>query len=224
MIGREQEMTHDVGWGATSTARWCWRFAVLCLILSATAMASPAQDEQPSTNSLRFTDWSISNGDNPEFVSLVQGTDGNLYGATAFGGANRDGTVFKMTPTGTMTTLYSFCGQTGCTDGQSPYAGLVMGTDGSFYGTTEAGGADVFWGTVFKITSGGTLTTLHSFDATDGGSPFAALIQATNGTFYRTTMYGGADGYGTVFSITSGGTVTALHSFNFTDGAYPPAG
>jgi uncharacterized repeat protein (TIGR03803 family) len=89
--------------------------------------------------------------------------------------------VFKITPTGTLTTLYSFCAQSGCTDGEYPVAGLVQGTDGNFYGTTPEGGANG-GGTVFKITPTGTLTTLYSFCAqsgcTDGEDPVAGLVQA----------------------------------------------
>ena len=90
-------------------------------------------------------------------------------------GQRRYGTVFKITPSGTLTTLYSFCSQSGCTDGHSPYAGLVQATNGDFYGTTLYGGANPYCGTVFKITPSGTLTTLYSFcsqsGCTDGANP-----------------------------------------------------
>jgi uncharacterized repeat protein (TIGR03803 family) len=190
--------------------------ALLCL---ATAIASPAQ----TFTSLVSFDGT--NGVKPLYTPLVQGTDGNLYGTTADGGANNGGTVFKITPTGTLTTVYSFCAQTACTDGALPYAGLVLGTDGSFYGTTGYGGANNC-GTVFSITPGGTLTTLHSFDGTDGANPYAGLVLATNGNFYGTTSEGGAStacsfGCGTVFRITSGGRLTTLHSFDGADGAVP---
>ena len=172
--------------------------------------------------------------------ALVQGSDGNLYGTTYGGGAEpRVGTVFKITPGGALTTLYSFCAQANCTDGQQPYAGLVRGTDGNFYGTTLEGGANTgcslgagTCGTVFKITPGGALTTLHSFCAqagcADGGNPYAGLVQARDGNFYGTTFERGANGYGTVFKITPGGTLTTLYSFcsqtNCADGQYPYAG
>ena len=148
---------------------------------------------------------------------LVQGTDGDFYGTTEFGGGgNSAGTVFKITPSGMLTSLYSFCVEGICTDGAYPSAPLVLGTDGNFYGTTYAGGTDSYCtngfvagcGTVFKITSAGTLTRLHSFDVKDGSEP-EPLIQGTNGTFYGTTFYGGAntcqgDGCGTVFSLSVG--------------------
>jgi uncharacterized repeat protein (TIGR03803 family) len=165
-------------------------------------------------------------------AGLVQGTNGDLYGTTEGGGANAAcyrgatcGTVFKITPSGTLTNLYSFCSQTGCADGEGPYGGLVQATNGNFYGTTSAGGANGDYGTVFKITPSGTLTTLHSFDVTDGESPLAGLIQGMQGDFYGTTEQGGANGgYGTVFKITPGGTLTTLHSFDGTDGFCPCAG
>src|ERR1022692_482529 len=105
------------------------------------------------------------------------------------------GTVFKIAPSGTLTTLYSFCAQSACTDGANPVAGLVQATNGDFYGTTENGGA-YGYGTVFRITGGGALTTLYSFCAqsgcTDGQNPHAGPVQATNGDLYGTTENGGA--------------------------------
>ncbi len=161
-------------------------------------------------------------------AGLVQATDGNLYGTTAYGGANGFGTVFKTTTSGTLTTLHSFDSPNG-TDGAYPYAGLVRATDGNLYGTTYEGGTNGF-GTVFKITRGGTLTTLHSFgppDGTDDAYPQAGLVQATNGNFYGTTSGNGfaTNGYGTVFKITPSGTLTTLHSFaGNPDGQDPTAG
>src|ERR1022692_3416783 len=104
-------------------------------------------------------------------------------------------------PAQTLTTLYSFCSQSGCTDGDAPYAGLVQATNGDLYGTTVYGGTSGTntSGTVFKITPGGTLTTLYSFcsqtNCTDGADPYAGLVQATNGDLYGTTSIGGANGY-----------------------------
>jgi uncharacterized repeat protein (TIGR03803 family) len=169
-------------------------------------------------------------GSNP-VAGLVQATNGDLYGTTELGGAYSEGTVFKITPSGTLTTLYSFCSQSGCTDGELPEAGLVQATNGDLYGTAEAGGAHS-GGTVFRITPGGKLTTLYSFcsqsGCTDGGYPEAGLVQATNGDLYGTTYGGGARGYGTVFKITPSGTLTTLYSFcsqsGCTDGAAPHAG
>ena len=133
-------------------------------------------------------------------AALVEGTDGNFYGTTAEGGSYGDGTVFKITPDGALTTLYSFCSQANCTDGEHPFAALVQGTDGNFYGTAYLGGANGY-GTIFNITPSGALTTLHSFDSTDGAYPYAGLLQASNGAFYGTTQNGGANNDGTVFGL-----------------------
>ena len=143
--------------------------------------------------------------------NLIQATDGNFYGTTLRGGAYSNcgheepgcGTVFKVTSAGKLTTLYSFCAQVTCVDGQEPNGGVIQATDGNFYGTTVTGGANGY-GTIFKITSEGTLTTLHSFDSTDGENPYGPLLQATNGDLYGTTYYGGPNGYGTVFSLSLG--------------------
>jgi uncharacterized repeat protein (TIGR03803 family) len=171
------------------------------------------------------------------FAGLVQATDGNFYGTTSegggSGGGNGNGTVFRITPAGTLTTLYSFCAETYCADGSMPMAGLVQATDGNFYGTTLYGGTindecTDGCGTVFKITPDGTLTTLHSFDVSDGEYPYGALVQAANGNFYGTTDGGGAHDRGTVFEISPGGTLTTLYSFcsqnDCTDGKGPAAG
>jgi uncharacterized repeat protein (TIGR03803 family) len=173
------------------------------------------------------------------YAGLIQATDGNFYGTTIYGGANSDGTVFKVTPSGELTTLYSFCSQTACSDGGFPETRLIQASEGNLYGTTAYGGAHGYYGTVFKITLGGELTTLYSFcsqsSCTDGSDP-SALVQGTDGNFYGTTYNGGAnfapcnDGAGacgTVFKITPAGALTTLHSFcaesGCTDGQGPAA-
>jgi uncharacterized repeat protein (TIGR03803 family) len=146
--------------------------------------------------------------------SLIQGTDGNFYGTTQFGGAYEGcepkgcGTVFKLSPKGALTTLYSFCAQPNCADGWLPSAGIVQASDGNFYGTTRNGGANAE-GSIFELTSAGVLTTLHSFDSTDGTSPYGPLLQATDGQFYGTTSGGGTSdkclfGCGTIFNLSVG--------------------
>jgi uncharacterized repeat protein (TIGR03803 family) len=138
--------------------------------------------------------------------------------------------VFKITSSGTLRTLHSF----DFTDGAYPAGALVQGSDGNFYGTT-GGGANTNCssgcGTIFKITSSGTLTTLYSFNGTDGAFPTAGLVQGVDGNFYGTTDQGGASnncfvsfpGCGTIFKITQSGTLNTLHSFSSTDGAFPAA-
>ena len=153
-------------------------------------------------------------------AALAQGTDGNFYGTTQYGGTYGEGTVFRMTTNGTLTTLLSFH----YSNGAYPHAGLVQGADGNFYGTT-AGGGTYGDGTVFRMTANGTLITLASFNySVNGGSPYAGLLQGTDGNFYGTTEDGGTYGDGTVFRMTTNGTLTTLASFNYTNGAYPYAG
>jgi uncharacterized repeat protein (TIGR03803 family) len=208
-------------WWSIVTKLRGWRSACAAFLFCVpAAIVSPAQT---FTTLISFNG---TDGSQP-VAGLAQGRDGNLYGTTATGGANNGyGTVFKITPKGTLTTLYSFCAQTNCTDGGVPEGGLVLGTDGNFYGTTASGGAYyIDGGTVFKITPSGTMATLHSFCRTpscsDGASPYAGLVQATDGNFYGTTSRGGGS-YGTIFRITSAGKLTKLYSFiGLSGGAYP---
>jgi uncharacterized repeat protein (TIGR03803 family) len=211
-----------------SKLNWGTRACAVLVLCATTAIALPAQT---LTTLYSFCPQSdCADGGSP-LAGLVQATNGDLYGTTASGGASGNGTVFKITPGGTLTTVHSFCSQTNCTDGADPYAGLVQAANGDLYGTTVEGGAD-YHGTVFKITPGGTLTTLYSFcsqtNCTDGFYPFGGLVQAANGDFYGTTQYAGANGGGTAFKITPGGTLTTLYSFcsqtNCTDGGGPYAG
>jgi uncharacterized protein (TIGR03437 family) len=206
------------------------RMHILFALCATTAVALPAQT-LTTLHSFDGTD-----GKYP-VAGLVQGTDGNFYGTTEEGGANCApqegyhgcGTVFKITPAGTLATLYSLCSQGGCADGAYPTAGLVQ-ANGDFYGTTAGGAGDVSnEGTVFTVTPSGTLTTLYSFNfnGTDGAEPDAGLIQATDGDFYGTTRLGGL-GNGTIFKITASGTLTTLYSFcpqsGCMDGKFPLTG
>jgi uncharacterized repeat protein (TIGR03803 family) len=154
---------------------------------------------------------------------LVQGVNGDFYGTTQVEGAKGGGTFFEITPSGTLNVLYPFCSLANCADGEGA-SGLVLATNGDFYGATYSGGANGD-GTVFKVTSTGALTTLHSFDATDGANPLAGPIQATNGDFYGTTYLGGANNSGTIYKMTPGGALTTIYSFcpltNCPDGANP---
>ncbi len=217
---------------------------IACLICTACALASITACAQTFNTvfSFDYTNGALPNG-------LVQATDGNFYGTTYGGGLDSGpdgpcptggcGTVFKLTPSGTPTTLYQFCSQAGCSDGANPYSGLIQASDGNLYGTTGWGGANSCivgsmnfgCGTVFKITSSGELTTLHSFDMTDGDFPVAGLVQASDGNLYGTTEFGGGIfEAGTVFKITTGGTLTTLYEFCSvvgqvcTEGGGPAAG
>jgi uncharacterized repeat protein (TIGR03803 family) len=161
-------------------------------------------------------------GANPE-AALVQATNGNFYGATTGGGTNNCGTIFKVTTSGELTTLYNFGPNSDCTDGFQPAAPLVQGTDGKLYGTASGGGANGS-GTLFRISTSGTFTSLYSFCSQvnngvckDGSIPSGGLAQDTDGTFYGVTSYGGTSsascpyigvldftGCGTFFSLSVG--------------------
>lgn len=214
---------------------------LLVVFCVAAAVASPAQT---------FTTVRIFDGtDGYRAGSLVQGTNGNFYGTTQWGGpgfSKQDkllgyGTIFAIAPNGKFTTLYNFCTESLCADGQTPNSGLILAANGNFYGTTFAGGTSTNLpssGTVFEITPAGQLTTLYSFcqhlsgpACTDGSYPSAGLVQGPNGNFYGTTQSGGtgstSGGGGTIFEITSAGTLTTLYNFcsqtNCKDGAEPAA-
>jgi uncharacterized repeat protein (TIGR03803 family) len=167
--------------------------------------------------------WQFSNGPDGGTPAggVVQGLDGNFYGTTGTGGSNHMGTVFSITSSGSLTTLWQFSGGS---DGGQPAAGLVQGIDSNFYGTTSVGGTNSSLGTVFKITSAGTLTTLHRFTgtSTDAAYPFAGLVQGNDNNFYGTTFGGGISGNGVVFRITPLGVYTNLWRFTGgADGANP---
>ena len=148
---------------------------------------------------------------------LFLNSDGNLYGTTSGGGAGNDGTVFQMTPSGTLTTLYSF---TGGADGKDPTSGLMQGSDGNFYGTTSGGGSGNYV-TVFKITPGGTLTTVGSIYGGMDPEPGRLLVQDGAGNLYGTIADNEAGNNGFVFKVAANGTLTTLYSFSGTDGSSP---
>jgi uncharacterized repeat protein (TIGR03803 family) len=212
-----------------------WKKANFVFLLCiTTAIASPGQ----TFNALAT--FNLGNGASPEHMALVQGHDGNFYGTTYYGGANPyGGTVFRIAPGGALSTMHNFCRDgDNCADGNGPLGGLLLATDGNFYGTTEQGSNAICpygCGTVFKITPGssltattpgGKLTPLYSFDYTEGAYPVGTLIQANNGNFYGTTYSWGTKGSGTVFQITPTGVLTTLHNFAGlpNDGANPDAG
>jgi uncharacterized repeat protein (TIGR03803 family) len=179
-------------------------------------------------------------GAEPE-AGLVFDKKGNLYGSTLYGGAYGDGVVFKLTPKGKETVLYSFCAPrgSGCADGKWPGAGVILDQKGNLYGTTVEGGASSSCngygcGVVFKITPEGKETVLYTFCAqtncTDGAAPYAGLIFDQKGNLYGTTYSGGGNGAGAVFKLTPKGRETVVYSFcaqggsKCTDGAGPSAG
>jgi uncharacterized repeat protein (TIGR03803 family) len=200
------------------TIRFGKTAGIIAIFCAATAVASHAQ------TFTTLLDFHGSNGGQPE-SALVQGTDGNFYGSSSTGGTGTGGTVFKITPGGKLTTLYSFCTQSNCADGTLP-GQILLAADGNFYGTTIEGGATCQelvspgCGTVFKITPGGTFTTLYSFcsqtNCADGWAP-NSLVQGLDGNFYGTTRFGGnsnaSEGPGTIFKITRAGALTTIYDF-----------
>jgi uncharacterized repeat protein (TIGR03803 family) len=200
--------------------RWSARVTIL-FVFSVMATASPAQTFTTLVN------FDGPNGAAPAYMSLVQGADGSVFGTTESGGggdgnycafyADGCGTVFSVTRGGSLRTLYAFCAEPPCIDGANPQAGLTLGTDGSFYGTTEGGGAfnsgcefDFGCGTVFKIGANGTLTTLYvfcsGFPCIDGASPSGGLVQVADGSFYGVTS-------STIFKITENGELSTVYNF-----------
>jgi uncharacterized repeat protein (TIGR03803 family) len=205
------------------TRNWLKTACAVGVLSLAAAIAAPAQD---SVTFALLHSFEFNDGAYP-YAGLIEASDGNLYGTTLYGGnQNSDGTVFEITPAGQLTTIYRFCSLSGCADGLIPYAGLVQASDGTFYGTTSSGNARGFYGTVFRITASGALTTLHTFTGYPRGEePYAGLVQAPDGSFYGTTYEGGSHSGGTVFKISPGGTLTTLYNFGAkrTDGDDPAA-
>src|ERR1035441_8119412 len=202
--------------------------ALLIRVLCAALLVLSAVGTQAGVVLTTLHSFQVSpNGANSQ-AGLVQGSDGNFYGTTSSGGTAGAGTVFKISTNAALTTLYSF---SGFNDGANPVAGLVQGSDGNFYGTTPGGGTQG-WGTVFKISTGGALTTLYSFTGgNDDGNPSAGLLQGSDGSFYGTTVgcfryihfahsgvnltgsLPGPSTFGTVFKISTAGALTTLYSF-----------
>jgi len=189
--------------------------AVLCA-----ASLAPAQ----TVNTIYSFAGNSTSGATPWYVTLVQGTNGNLYGTTYNGGKGLFGTIFNVTTSGSQKIIYSFAGTTGTThDGANPTGGLTLSTDGNFYGTTQQGGT-YSMGTAFKVTPTGALTILHNFNGfIDGAFPWGPPILASDGNFYGTTSGGGINGNGIVYKMTTSGTVTKLYKFDVTHGASPIA-
>jgi uncharacterized repeat protein (TIGR03803 family) len=130
--------------------------------------------------------------------ALIQGSDGNFYGTTFTGGAGSQGTVYKITPTGIETVLYSF---SGATDGNQPQAALIEGSDGNFYGTAYSGGM-YGGGMIFGISPAGIETTHYSLGFNmDARYPGSALVLGADGNFYGTTNYGGTNNFGAIFKF-----------------------
>ena len=196
--------------------------SIVFILWLAMADVSAASDTFTSLASFNKT-----NGNEPNHTALIQATDGNLYGVTSYGGANGDGVVFRISPSGTLDAIYSFCSLASCADGENPYTSLIQGSNGDLYGTTYSGGASNN-GTLFKITTSGTLTTLYNFcslaSCADGSGPEGQLAVDGAGNIYGTAYSGGASNFGTVFKFSTKGVLTTLHSFSGADGENPEGG
>jgi uncharacterized repeat protein (TIGR03803 family) len=158
------------------------------------------------------------NGSGP-YGNVVRDASGNVYGAAEAGGASGDGTIFKIVSgSGHITTLATFNGS----NGANPAGSLIMDASGNLFGTAYDGGASGA-GTVFKLANGsGTITTLATFNGTNGSNPYGSLIEDSSGTLYGSTYNGGTGGNGTVFMVLAGsGTVTNIGNFNVTNGLNP---
>jgi uncharacterized repeat protein (TIGR03803 family) len=205
----------------TKLSRWktAWAVSVLC---AATAIAAPAQT---FSNLFNFAG---TNGNDPEFETLLQGADGHLYGTTWIGGdlscnaPSGCGTIFKLSTEG-LKTLHNFESNLG-----GSFTGLILATDGNFYGDTYYGGdltcnPPYGCGTIFKLTPSGTLTTVHQFELADGTILPMPLVEGIDGNLYGTTQNGGSGGNGTVFKISLTGNFAVLHNFDATgtDGLGP---
>jgi uncharacterized repeat protein (TIGR03803 family) len=212
---------------------------ILDIILAVATAAIRAHGQTFQT----LMNFDENDGQAPIYVSLIQGTDGALYGTTALGGVPDIcghgslpagcGTIFEISLTGRFVELNRLSQY-----GHSPSAGVIQGSDGNFYGTTEYGGVSHGidcgggCGTVFRMTPEGVMSVLHNFSGTDGGDPLDALVEATDGNFYGTASRGGGSsgcyvgGCGTIFRVSPSGTFTNLHIFQNTldDGALPNSG
>jgi uncharacterized repeat protein (TIGR03803 family) len=197
--------------------------AISCLILGV-GISSHAQ-----TYKLLYQFKPGADGSQP-YSSLILDKQGNMYGTTSTDGAYASGTVYRVTPSGKETVLYSFTGLGG--DGANPYTPLTGDSAGNLYGTTTYGGnyggvcGSTGCGTVFKLAPTGKETVLHRFTGVngDGYSPYQGVIRDAAGNLYGTTALGGS-GLGIVFKISPTGKETIVHDFNFSNGdGYFPAG
>lgn len=161
---------------------------------------------------------------------IILGPDGNFYGTTSNGGSYTQsqcsfgnfgcGTVFKITPAGKLTTLHTFCTQSGCPDGYTPLGrSLALGPDGNFYGTTSAGGSGG-GGTIFRITPTGVLTTLYSFSCSpqgvcpQGQGLLTGVTFGSNGNLFGAANWGGTFNAGTLFELNRSGQLSVFYNFN----------
>ena len=181
-----------------------------------------ADDKASSGVLTTLASFNSTNGANP-YTGMVEDSSGDLFGTTNSGGSSRDGTVFEIAAgSGAVSTLASFNG----TNGAEPYGNLIIDSSGDLLGATYLGGSSGD-GTVFEITAGsGVITTLASFNGTNGANPGGGVVEDGSGDLFGTAENGGSSGCGTVFEIAAGsGKITTLASFNgTTNGGIPESG
>jgi uncharacterized repeat protein (TIGR03803 family) len=201
-------------------------FRSLCLAVTAiTSSLAVCAQAQTVTYLAHFNG---TNGNGPS-GPVVQASDGNFYGTTVHGGVNAQGNVFRMTPSGKITSIYSFCSKANCADGQFPTTGPVLGTDRNLYGVTYEGGDGSSSGTIYKMTLSGKITTIYTFKCSGStcanGELPTGISLGSDGNFYGTTTFGGANINGVLFKISPAGKFTLLHTFcsstNCSDGQIP---
>ena len=161
---------------------------------------------------------------NANAPGLTLGTDGNFYGILCYGGGSEYGTIYKFNSLGSLSTIHTFGGSN---SGAYPLGNLIVGKDGYLYGTTETGstnGPNGGSGTIFKVSTSGAFTTLASFAITNGANPYAGLTVGNDGNFYGTTSGGGDSGQGAVFELSADGSLTVLATFPGSSGYWPMAG
>ena len=196
--------------------------AALLVVTSSLAMHAGAQ----TPTILAVFDGT--NGKWPD-APLIQSTDGNFYGTTMSGSPYGGGNVFSMTPAGALTSLYDFCMQPGCSDGYYPGSGVILGSDGNFYGTTPGGGNSYSQGTIFKLTQSGKLTTLYAFcslsGCSDGTAVVTGLTEANQTSDRPDPPRFALTAKVLLFEITPAGKYRVLYSFcsqqNCADGSEP---
>jgi uncharacterized repeat protein (TIGR03803 family) len=189
--------------------------AVFTLALLFAALAATAQTVVPL-----YTYPETDEGDTGVAAPALfaQGPDGQLYSTIETNGTYNSGTVYKISTDGAYTPLYNFCAEGGycLLTGGYPLGGVTLGLDGNLWGTTQNGGKDAY-GTVFKMTPAGTLTSLYQFDGNEAGSPIYPVLQGQNGDMYGVTQ---GTHYGTFFKLTTKGVIT-IYPFDYTDGYEP---
>jgi uncharacterized repeat protein (TIGR03803 family) len=216
--GRKFCFSVPLAWGLQLS-----KLQTVLLVSAVVLLAIGAQAQTVTITSIRDLGIKPNDPIKPQWVGLIaQGRDGNMYTTTPAGGKHGIGTAFKITPGGTLTVLHSFTSKEG-----TPLSGLVLGTDGNFWGTTYNGGHsgcanNQGCGQVFRTTPAGKVTFLYTFTGgNDGGNPVAPPIEASNGMFYGTTQFGGINNLGTVYQITESGSLMTMFPFDGNDGNYP---